>query len=616
MAPTQRSYRKDGTEIDRAYDYVIIGGGTSGNVIANRLTEDPKIRVLVIEYGDVDELDGGTAVPGLPIPDKYLRNYQSIPQKGLNGRTSIVYSGAVVGGGTVVNAMFFNRGSKADWDSWELLGNPGWNWEGLLPYFKKATTFTPPPPQIAADYPISSDLSPHGMHGPIGASFANFQFPIIKNFYRAWNQIGIPSNPQPNDGLTNGAFYSTISIDAKNQSRSSAFTGYYKPIDGQRPNFHLLPRHSVSKIKFEKQGKNLRAKRVKFISRDTNRTFSVEAHREVILAAGAVHSPQVLQLSGVGPKKLLSDLGIKQVLDLPGVGYNFQDQPSFYLVFNYTKYDGKSADNLMSDKSYEDEQLALYYKNRTGAETLPYTGGSSVTFLSLKSTSEKYQKIISDSKAVDLSAIAAAGSDPTVLAGYKAQSDILLDLYANDDVSVQETAFNGASFVPVAILKPLSRGRISLNSTDPLAAPVFDYGTFSHPTDLTIAVESLKINRKFFQADAMQEVGAEEVKPGAHIAGDEEMAEAIRNLAQSTWSHPSCSLSMMKREYGGVVGPDLKVYGVDNLRVVDASIFPLVPATHTSWPVYAVAEKVGFASFLFIVVVVAITQCSRLLCCA
>lgn len=197
---------------------------------------------------------------------------------------------------------------------------------------------------------------------------------------------------------------------------------------------------------------------------------------------------------------------------------------------------------------------------------------------------------------MNLSTVIPTGADPTVLAGYKAQSDILLDLYTNENVSVQETAFSGSPVVPVAILKPLSRGTVSLTTTDPLAAPVFDYGTFSHPTDLAIAVEALKINGEFFQAAVMQEVGAEEVKPGAQITEDDDIAEAIRNLAQSTWSHPSCSLSMMKKEYGGVVDPDLKVYGVDNLRVVDASIFPLIPATHTSWPVYAVAEKVSIVS--------------------
>ncbi|KAL8814961.1 MAG: hypothetical protein Q9223_005860 [Gallowayella weberi] len=167
------------------YDYVIVGGGTSGLTVANRLTKDSSVSVLVIEYGPLDKLEPGVLVPGVPPPKEYSRNYISVPQPGLLNKPQPVYSAAVVGGGTVINGMFFNRGSAADYDGWEDLGNPGWGWKGLLPYFKRAwrrlqsENFTPPPPELAAQYPISSDLGPHGTDGPVGSSFPQYQYPIL-----------------------------------------------------------------------------------------------------------------------------------------------------------------------------------------------------------------------------------------------------------------------------------------------------------------------------------------------------------------------------------------------------------------------------------------------------
>lgn len=229
-----------------------------------------------------------------------------------------------------------------------------------------------------------------------------------------------------------------------------------------------------------------------------------------------------------------------------------------------------------------------------GAYTQPYFSGTSVCFLPLQNITTQYQQIIASAAAVDLSQILPTGVDPTLLRGYKAQQKLILALYASPHATVSETAFAGGATVPIVLLKPLSRGSILINSTDPLADPVIDYGTFSHPIDLAIAVASVKKNREFFASSPMREVGAVETVPGLNMTSDEEIEEAIRGLASSTWSHPVGTLAMMKKTFGGCVDERLRVYGVGGLRVVDASVFPVVPGTHTSSTVYAVAEKVSF----------------------
>jgi len=273
-------------------------------------------------------------------------------------------------------------------------------------------------------------------------------------------------------------------------------------------------------------------------------------------------------------------------------------------------YPFPTPDWLTSNASWVATETDLYYKSRQGKWTnlhksrqrtdtgtpgpltIPYFSGSIVTFLPLQNTTSDYRQMIQDAAAVDLATILPAGADPTILAGWRAQRDLILNLYASPQATVAEIAFGGGNTVPIAMLKPLSRGSILINSTDPLAPPLFDYGTFMHPTDLAIAVQALKKTREWMASEPMQEVGALETNPGTNVTTDEEIAASIRTFASSTWAHPVGTLSMMKKEYGGVVDSKLCVYGVQGLRVVDASIMPLIPATHTSSTVYAVAEKV------------------------
>ncbi|KAF2165162.1 GMC oxidoreductase [Zasmidium cellare ATCC 36951] len=586
-------------DLKAEYDYVVVGGGTSGLVVANRLTENPHgkssskvLNVLVIELGDVDDGSPGTLVPGIQTPQKYWHTYTSVPQKGLNNRTSQLYTGEVVGGGTVINGMFFNRGSALDYDAWEELGNPGWGWEDLLPYFKKSETYSPATPQIQAQYPASPDLRPHGTRGPVGSSYPPFSFDQIRNWFSGWASLGVLVNPQPNAGMAVGAIHSSLSLAQPNVSRSSAADAYFRGEASQRENFDSLTAHRVVQILFE--GKT--ASGVEYAPRNGSQTSHVKVSREVIVAAGAARSPQLLQLSGIGPRELLTGLDIPLVKELPGVGYNFQDQPSYYIALNLTKLSGPipawvDPTSDVYHEKYAEQQLALYYADREGAYTMPYQAGSDVAFLPLKNVTSDYAKVIDHAKTIDIDDISPSGTDPSIIRGHKAQVNILLRHYASRDTAVHESTFNGSPLMIIVALKPLSRGSILINSTDPKTDPQVDFGTFTHPTDVDVLVASLKKIRELLNSPAMQELGAIELSPGHSVQSDAEIAAALINSTLSSWQHPVGTLAMMPEDLGGVLDPELRVYGIEGLRVVDASMMPIIPASHTSSTVYAVAEK-------------------------
>lgn len=319
----------------------------------------------------------------------------------------------------------------------------------------------------------------------------------------------------------------------------------------------------------------------------------MSATREVILAAGALRSPGLLQLSGIGPKALLHKLGISVLEDLPGVGYNFQDQPNYYFILGFTNTHGPTPDTLSSNAAFAKKASKEYYANRTGPLTMVYESGTTVTYLPLRNTTDKWSHIIEEAKKVNLAKIMPAGAtDSTLLAGYHAQVREILKQYAQFDTTVLESTFAGSSYTPIALLKPLSRGSVLINTTNPFADPVIDFGTYKHPTDLEIGVASVRKNREWFATPAMQQLGTVEEVPGPQFSTDTEIMGQLRNISLSSWQHPSCTLSMLPRKLGGVVDPKLRVYGVSRLRVVDASIFPIIPGTHTTPIVYAVAEKV------------------------
>ncbi|KAH7396923.1 choline dehydrogenase-like protein [Phaeosphaeria sp. MPI-PUGE-AT-0046c] len=574
-------------DLRSTYDFVIVGGGASGLTVADRLTEDPSTTVLVLEYGPFDSHEPSVLVPGLLnlTSTPYWFNLTSIPQPHLKNRTIQVTIAAAVGGGTVINGMLFNRGAKADYDAWEMLGAEGWGWSDLLPYFKKTETFMPPNDAYAREWVIQHEDGVHGNQGPLQISYPPYQFPVIKNFFNAFHELGITTPKDPNDGSARGVFWAPSTLDPVQRTRSYARTAHYDRVEVARQNYHILPMTAVTKILFDE---NKKAIGVEYVDRATKETSQISASEEVILAAGAVHTPQILQLSGVGDKDELRRHDIPCIADVPGVGHNFQDHPTLFFINEFKNDTNPNANDLTTNQTFITEQLDLYQSSREGAYTLVRNGGNTVGFVPLPQLASP---VIVGQLLQQTSAPVENKLPPSVRDFYIRQRTIQLRQFAKNDTAVQETAFNGG-FLPLTLLHPLSRGRISLNSTTPLDAPLVDYGALSHEFDSELFVQILRFNRRLLQAPSLATLQPVELVPGANVTTDQELRDGLPGLVGPTYQHPCCTAPMGKKDDGGVVDPStLLVWGVHGLSVVDASLMPIIVGAHLMGTVYGVAEK-------------------------
>lgn len=350
--------KRDLESVNCKYDYIVVGGGTSGLVVANRLSEASNKTVLVVEYGDFANTINVT-VPYLTTQDQTARLYDmpSVPQANLGGRVANLRIGNVVGGSSTINGMAWDRGSAVDYDSWEELNNPGWGWETLLAYFRRSSRFSPPDDEYIEKYGYAWSPEAYG-DGPIHVGYPPWQWPtagecslslrsgpsrlqkgatlrvsltVMKSVElqaQAWSEdLDAPVLADGADGKNVGLAWLPQNSDAEEAVRSSAETAYYHPVS-DRPNLHLLVRHYGGPIKFQDGV----TRGIKIFSRDGGESKFVSS-KNVILAAGTVNTPRILQLSGVGPRKLLESLDIDVIVDAPGVGANFQDHPSFFMIY-------------------------------------------------------------------------------------------------------------------------------------------------------------------------------------------------------------------------------------------------------------------------------------------
>ncbi|KAI5796072.1 hypothetical protein FPQ18DRAFT_371288 [Pyronema domesticum] len=514
-------------DLKSSYDYIIVGGGTSGLVIANRLTEDPKTTVLVIE-AEFHLSKKMKSFPGYVgrTGAKYEWGYNTSAISGLNDRKFRIPAAKVVGGGSVINGMFYTRGSKEDYDSWEKLGNPGWGWEDLRKWFNKSETFHRQP----EDSGVTFDLSTHGTTGPIQTSYPPLRYPQLQKIINAMKSFGIPTALDGTNGHSLGKFWVLNTLDPRNQTQA---------------NYHLITQRQVTKIIFENDRPNSqslpRALRVLY-SIGRNKSISrLLAKKEVILAAGAIHTPKLLQLSGIGDSRLLKSAGIKPIVDLPGVSQNFQGHAVIY------------------DEGSSEPRSLLPALTLSPMENI-------ASFLPLPLIAGDYQALLSSTSAADT--LLPAGTHSTVLAGYLKQKDLLLFQFVTN-----ETA-------------PLSRDFISIRTSSPWYMPKINHRTLSHPLDLAITQQAVSYAVSFMTSEGMKEFKPVPLE-GAEV-GREEWVR--RNMGVS-FAHPCCTAKLGRREDGGVVDTKLRVHGVKGLRVVHASVIPVLPGSHLVSRVNAVAER-------------------------
>ncbi|KAI8249054.1 Dehydrogenase xptC [Colletotrichum sp. SAR 10_77] len=545
------------------YDYVVVGGGLSGLVVANRLSENSDATVLVIEAGDLDRREGRVIIPGYigrTPPSGYGQDVLTAPQTFLDGKTRDINQGKVVGGGSVVNGMCWTRGAAADFDAWEELGNDGWGWDGLLPYFKKVERYTANVGQgIREEFNIKPNMSFHGTDGPINVAYPEHIYNTSSSVLQGLAEVGIHTSNDVNSGDPTGAMVVASSMSPTNQTRSDARTGYFDTANA-RSNFHVVTGHMATRLIVGLPGSltNQESRRIIGVElssgpSDINRTAT--ANKEVILAAGAIQSPVLLQVSGIGPRQVLESLNISTQIDLPGVGNNFQDHPMARFP-----YDCPLTTPLINTVAFP----ALKHHANEWRTLLAHSKNQSFDFLPLDTPS-------------------------AVAAGYAKQKTLVLNHLAREDVGAYELLAASWGQISIANQKPLSRGTVRPSSSSVYDAPVVDPRYCADPLDCKIIRLGLQLTQKLMATDAMRPL-LPVVDAKYNSTDERELMTALKPLVGTEY-HPSGTTSMLPKDLGGVVDSELMVYGTCNLRIVDAGIMPMIPGGHIQAAVYAVAEK-------------------------
>ncbi|RYP61828.1 hypothetical protein DL770_009697 [Monosporascus sp. CRB-9-2] len=594
---TARTITQD--ELSESYDYVVVGGGTGGMALGNRLSEDSSKTVLVIEAGPVDAGEKEIMIPryyvganGPYTAAKFNWNASTTPQEALGGRQIIFTQGKLIGGGSALNAMVYDRGRPSDYDSWSALNNPGWDFNGLLPYFKKAETFTPPPDDQVAEFGVTWNPECHGTDGPVQSSYCQYVYPQHNNFMAAMKSLGVPQPLDQSCGDTLGAYLTTHSIHPTNQSRSFGRTAWYDP-SIERRNLHVLIETQVTKLVTNEDSDDVTISGIEFASSADAKRRTVKVSKEAILSAGALRSPHLLMLSGIGEKAQLDRHGIKTIVNIPGVGQNLQDHAIGSFAMSIDQSLETAAD--LEDPEFDALQGKKYYESRTGRWTdgLP-ASLAFIPYLNFTSDPDTVLDAMNATLAIDY---LPNGTDPTVIAGYVAQVNHIIDMHRARSTAGQELMYlNGGQLFVTILLHPLSRGTVKLASAEPFDYPLVDPRYLSHPSDTKLYVDALKYDRKIIATDAMKKISAKELFPGADVTDDNALGAIVAGGLSTVW-HPAGTCAMMPKELGGVVDSQLKVYGVKNLRVVDASVVPLIQAAHMQATVYAIAEKASHSHY-------------------
>ena len=413
---------------------------------------------------------------------------------------------------------------------------------------------------------------------------------MIANWWSAAQSVGLPAIKDPNNGDDFGIYWFPYVVDASTRTRSHSRRNHYDRVKDSRPNYHILPSNMVSKVIF----RGTTAVGLEYLPTAGGEVSVAFAAIEVILAAGALNTPKILQLSGVGSRKLLQKHKIPVVVDLPGVGSNLQDQLTLKVPYTASRNIFPNSGSIANNDTYNAEQRALYDSKKQGAYTIVSTLSTNIAMMSLAQTTSSYTKIIKDARAAAAPYSLPSEVDVTVLAGYAVQRKLILEQYESGKAGIGSLHWNTADGVTIYMNKPLSRGTVTINSTNPLDNPQVNYRAVTDPVDVEVLTALFRKNREVMGAPDMAVLGVAEAAPfGEHITADSEMVSAFREAVDPSNAHQCCTAAMMPRALGGCVSSEQKVYGVKGLRVADISFWPFQISGAPTATMYASGERVS-----------------------
>ena len=521
------------------HDYIIVGAGSAGCVLANRLSDGGAHSVLLLEAGPPD------TYPWIHIPIGYAKTmfnprvnwcFYTEPENGMNGRKIYWPRGKTLGGSSSINGLISIRGQREDYDAWAEAGNRGWSYDDVLPYFRRL------------EHAVEGEPRFHGRDGPLWCSPISRRHELIEAVIAAGTELGIPRNDDFNGQTQEGVGY--YHLATRKGWRCSAATAYLKPARG-RANLQVLTEARVLTINLD----GTRATGVVFRRKEED--VVARARREVLICAGAIQSPQLLQLSGIGPSALLSAMGIPVRRDLAGVGENLQDHLQARVIFECSK---RITTN--------DDLRSAWRMARMGIDYLLTRGGPMAVGINQGGVFAR---------------ATAAATRPDV--------QFHVATLSSDMAGSPTHAFSGFT-MSVCQLRPKSRGRVCVKSPDPLEPPAMQANYLTQPEDRATLVAGIRLARRFAATRALAPYVKAEYRPGPDAQSDEELTEFAKNTG-GTIFHPSgtCKMGDIRRDPDAVVDDRLRVHGIDALRVVDCSVMPTLVSGNTNVPVIMIAEK-------------------------